>query len=119
MKILNNDIYRAQAKQRCGREKMIVIGIDFGKTVFRSGGEVKRVGGAEIAGLVLDGSHRASLSSDRAMVESVPSLNAPAFIMVSYSGRSFRFAHLDGPTLLVGVDFSAAAGIPCLKREYL
>lgn len=28
-------------------------------------------------------------------MDSVPPLKAPSFIMASYSGRSFRFAHLD------------------------
>jgi len=39
--------------------------------------------------------HRASRSSDKVMVESVPPVKAPVLSIASYSGMSFRLAHFD------------------------
>jgi hypothetical protein len=63
----------------------------------------------QVAGVIVGRLHRASRSSERICVDSVPPLNAPVANIVSYSGKSLRVAHLEAPPFAEDVDFSSAA----------
>lgn len=47
---LQDDGHAPQSEKRRGREKVAVVGINFGEALLRGAGEVEGIGGAEIGG---------------------------------------------------------------------